>query len=57
MDKEKRIKHLTVVAKRMTDIYSSPYRSVKNTILDAAARMEQHPDDVRLQLDYPEVEW
>lgn len=57
MDKEKRVKHLTVVAKRLTDIYSNQYRSVKNTILEAAERMDQHPDDVRLQLDYPEVEW
>jgi len=57
MDKDKRVKHLTVVAKRLTDVYSTQYRSVKNTILDGAARMDQHPDDVRLQLDYPEVEW
>lgn len=57
MDKSKRVKHLTVVAKRLTDVYGSQYLSVKKAILNAAVQQNRHPDEVRLELDYPEVEW
>lgn len=58
MKKEKRVKHLTVLAKRLTETNSEKYLSVKETIMDAANKWGQHPDEIRLQLDYPDpIEW
>lgn len=57
MDKEKRLKNLSIMAKRLTE-KGDEYRSVERTILEAAREYHSSPNDVRLRLEYPEeIDW
>lgn len=57
MDQEKRLKFVTVLAKRLTELDAPEYLGLRHEIKDYAKVMGVAPDEVRLDLDYPEVEW
>lgn len=57
MDKEKRLKNLPVMAKRIAE-QGEEYREVKSEVLAAAREYNCTANDIRLQLEYPEyIEW
>jgi hypothetical protein len=57
MDREKRLKNLSIMAKRLTEM-GDEYRSVERTILEAAKEYNRNPIDIRLKLEYPEeIDW
>jgi len=57
MDPEKRLKFVTVLAKRLTELDGPDYLGLRHEIKDYAKAMGITPDEVRLNLDYPDVEW
>lgn len=57
MDSAKRLKNLSIMAKRLTE-KGDEYRSIERTVLEAAREYSRSPDDVRLNLSYPEeIDW
>lgn len=57
MDREKRLKNLSIMAKRLTE-RGDEYKSIKRTVTEAASEHKCHPDDIRLKLEYPEhIDW
>jgi hypothetical protein len=57
MEKEKRLKYLTLLAKRLTELDAPEYLGLRREIKEYAKAMGVAPDEVRLDLSYPEVEW
>jgi len=57
MAQEKRLKFVTVLAKRLTELDAPEYLELRHEIKDYAKVRGILPDEVRLDLDYPEVEW
>lgn len=57
MEKEKRMKYLTLLAKRLTELDAPQYLGLRREIKEYAKAMGIAPNDVRLDLSYPEVEW
>ncbi|MHB8131635.1 MAG: DUF6904 family protein [Mobilitalea sp.] len=57
MDREKRLKNLSIMAKRLTE-KGDEYRSIERTILEAAKEYNRSPEDISLKLEYPEqIDW
>ena len=57
MDKEKRLKNIPTMAKRLAE-WGQEYRGVRDAVIDAARTHNCPVDDIRLQLEYPEdIEW
>jgi hypothetical protein len=57
MDKEKRLKNIPLMAKRLAE-QGDEYREVKNEVLAAAREYNCTVDDIRFELEYPEnIEW
>jgi len=57
MDKSKKLKNLSIMAKRLTE-KNDEYRSIERTILEAAKEYNRSPEDIRLNLEYPEqIDW
>ncbi len=57
MDQDKRLKFVTILAKRLTELDAPDYLGLRREIKDYAKAMGIAPDEVRLNLDYPDVEW
>ncbi|MDK9712137.1 DUF6904 family protein [Acidaminobacter sp.] len=57
MDQDKRLKFVTVLAKRLTELDAPDYLGLRHEVKDYAKAMGIAPDEVRLNLDYPDVEW
>jgi len=57
MDKEKRLKNIPIMAKRIAEP-GSEYRQIKNEILQEALKYNCSLDEIRYELEYPEnIEW
>lgn len=57
MDKVKRLKNLSILAKRLTE-KGDEYRSIEGTVAEAAMEYNCNPEDIRLKLEYPEeIDW
>lgn len=57
MDKAKRLKNFSIMAKRLTE-KGDEYQSIESIILEAAREYNRSPDDIRLKLEYPEqIDW
>ncbi|UOY91146.1 hypothetical protein MUG87_11295 [Ectobacillus sp. JY-23] len=57
MNKEKRMKSISLMAKRLTEL-NGDYQDIREIVREAAARYGCPPDDVRLNVEYPEeIEW
>ena len=57
MDQDKRLKFVTILAKRLTELDAPDYLGLRHEIKDYAKAMGISPDEVRLNLEYPDVEW
>lgn len=57
MDSEKRLKNITIMAKRLAE-FGQEYQEVKSEIIEAAAKNNCSINDIRLNAEYPEdIEW
>ncbi|WP_407309946.1 DUF6904 family protein [Desulfosporosinus sp. SB140] len=57
MDRENRKKNLSIMVKRLTE-KGKEYRSVERTILEAAEEYDRNPNDIRLNIEYPDqIDW
>lgn len=57
MDRVKRLKNISIMAKRLTD-KSDEYRSIQRTVTEAAREYNCNPEDISLKLEYPEqIDW
>lgn len=57
MDKQLRMKYLSIFAKRLTQP-NTEYESVKKDILQAAKEHNCHPSEIEFSVEYPEqIEW
>ncbi|RJX25514.1 MAG: hypothetical protein C4554_07355 [Dethiobacter sp.] len=57
MDKEKRLKSISTMAKRLVE-RDDEYRKLRSEVMEAARKYNCPVDDIRLQLEYPEdIEW
>lgn len=57
MDKEKRLKNIPIMAKRLAE-QGQEYREIKSEVIEAARIHNCSVEDIRPQLDYPdEIEW
>ncbi len=57
MEKEKRLKNISVMAKRLVE-RGDEYKAIQREVREAAGKFNCHADDIRLRLDFPEeIEW
>jgi len=57
MDKEKRLKNIPIMAKRLAE-QGQEYREIKSEVIEAARTNNCSVDDIRPRLKYPdEIEW
>ena len=57
MNKEKRLKNLSIIAKRIVE-RGREYRDLESELIEEAKQNNCPVDDLRLELDFPEdIEW
>jgi hypothetical protein len=57
MDKEKRLKNIPVMAKRIAE-QGQEYNEIKNEVINASRKYNCEFEDVALNLDFPEdIDW
>jgi hypothetical protein len=57
MDSEKRLKNISIMAKRLAE-KDREYQAVKEAMLDAARKYNCHMTELRTSTEYPEIiEW
>jgi hypothetical protein len=57
MNREKRVKNLSVIAKRLVE-QGKEYQEVKNEVFEAARENNCLVNDIRFKLDYPDyIDW
>lgn len=57
LEKEKRLKQITIIAKRLSELDAPKYLGMRREIREFARINNITPDEVHVELDYPEVEW
>ncbi len=54
---DERLKNISKTVKRLTELSAPKYKALKLQIEEAARSYGAHPNDMRLELDEPEIEW